>query len=103
MIGTMRGLGLLKNTTTIVFIALYIVAPPFEYLFGFTLGFKIPGLWSGMFIGSLVIVCSIAYIVYIKKDWDQVAREAHERMQKERAMIDKVKGETGNEMQNLLS
>jgi Na+-driven multidrug efflux pump len=51
MIGTMRGLGLLKNTTTIVFIARYIVAPPFEYLFGFTLGFKIPGLWSGMFIG----------------------------------------------------
>ena len=84
MIGAMRGLGLLKQSIIIVFIAQYIIAPPFEYLLGFTLEFEVPGLWSGMFIGSIFIASAMAFILYIQKDWDQVALEAQQRMEKER-------------------
>jgi Na+-driven multidrug efflux pump len=43
----MRGLGLMKPLSLIVFISYYLVSPPFEYIFAYTLGFDVRGIWAG--------------------------------------------------------
>jgi multidrug resistance protein, MATE family len=81
MTGAMRGLGLLKESIIIVFVASYVIAPPLQYLFGYTLGFEVNGLWAGMLIGTIVVTAWMAFILYVQRDWAMVAREAHERME----------------------
>ena len=61
--------------------ASYVIAPPLQYLFGYTLGFEVNGLWAGMLIGTIVVTVWMAYILYVQRDWAVVAREAHERME----------------------
>jgi Na+-driven multidrug efflux pump len=45
--GIMRGLSLMKPLSLIVFISYYLISPPFEYLFGYTCGLDVRGLWAG--------------------------------------------------------
>ena len=45
--GIMRGLALMKPLSLIVFISYYLISPPFEYLFAYTCGFDVRGIWGG--------------------------------------------------------
>jgi Na+-driven multidrug efflux pump len=83
--GAMRGLGILKPTVYIVFASYYLISPPFEYLFGYTMGFEVSGLWAGLFLGEAFHFGAMAYLIYWKNDWNVIAREAHERMEREKA------------------
>ena len=45
--GIMRGLALMKPLSLVVFISYYLISPPFEYLFAYTWGFDVRGIWAG--------------------------------------------------------
>jgi len=48
----MRGLNILKPLSVMVFISYYIISPPLQYLFGYTCGFNVSGLWGGQMCGA---------------------------------------------------
>lgn len=80
--GGLRGLAILNPLTIIVFISYYIIAPPFEYLFGYTLQLGVTGLWAGKMIGSSFHLLAQLYLLYCKADWEKIAWEARERIEK---------------------
>lgn len=59
-IGALRGLLDVKVPTAITFVAYWVVALPLAYVFGFSLGFDAPGLWSGLAAGLMVSALLLA-------------------------------------------
>ena len=73
--GAMRGLGRLKPTSMIVFIAYYLIAPPFYYVFGYRLRLEVRGLWAGQTVGVVYHLCSLLYLINVKFNWIEIVDE----------------------------
>ncbi len=84
--GGLRGLGILKPLTLIVFISYYVISPPFEYIYGYLLDLKVIGLWAGQMMGAAYHLGAQLYWLYWKADWDQIAKEANERIERDKSI-----------------
>ena len=86
-----------------VFISYYIISPPLQYLFAYTCGFNVSGLWAGQMIGSSFHLGSELYYIYWKSNWNKIALETHERIEKDKRMAAEAKemGGPSTELQKI--
>lgn len=84
--GAMRGLGRLKPTSVIVFIAYYLIAPPFYYLFGYQLHYGVSGLWAGQTVGVIFHLGSILYLINVRLDWAEIVEETRVRSKRDKEL-----------------
>ena len=75
LIGIIKGIGMQVQATCAYFVCFYLIGVPASYYFCFILSFGLRGLWTGLFCGLLILVCSLAYIIR-KSNWSKIAHEA---------------------------
>ena len=71
--GAMRGLAKQGHAAWSSFIAYYVIGLPLQYLFGFHLGFGVLGLWYAQTCGALFQLASLAYVLYRRYSWADIA------------------------------
>ena len=84
--GAMRGLAKQGPATIFTIICYYIITAPFEYYFGFYLDLGVTGLWAAQMVASIFHLCFIAYMIYWYYDWNVIAKEANDRILREREL-----------------
>ena len=84
--GAMRGLGRLKPTSVIVFIAYYLIAPPFYYLFACHFHYEVSGLWAGQTVGVIFHLGAILYLINIRLDWNEIVEETRARSKRDKKL-----------------
>eukprot|EP00347_Sterkiella_histriomuscorum_P024571 403330654 len=95
--GIIRGLGQFKEATFAIIFCLWFICLPSGWIFGIELGYGLPGLWFGMFIGMFFMSSFFIYLVTIRFDWNKIADEAQLRNEKEmqkqedEKLIEKIK------------
>lgn len=82
--GVMRGLAKQSPASIISIISYYIVSLPFQYLFAFSMGLEVFGLWAGQMCAAAFHMVCLLYLIYFKYDWNLIGREAYERVQREK-------------------
>ncbi len=85
--GVMRGLSLQGHAAIVSLIAYYGVGLPLEILFGFIMNREIRGLWMGQFGGAFFHAAVLLYLVYRHYDWNKIAKETHDRIEKDHKML----------------
>jgi hypothetical protein len=71
----LRGSGRQGVGVVVALIGFYFVTLPVAYVFAFTCGFGLPGLWGGMCLGYAVI--SAMYVFFVcRLNWDSVVKTA---------------------------
>ena len=81
--GVMRALGLQGVMAKHTLICYWGISPLLVYLFGWPLKLGFSGLWLGMICGEAYLCIVLIYIIQTD-DWDERARLAKERMEKEK-------------------
>ena len=81
--GAARGLGMIDLANWVVFFAFYVVSLPAAYLFTFTWGMGMLGLWWGITLGSASEI--ILYCIFLKFmcDWKKLAGDISRKMKLE--------------------
>eukprot|EP01135_Chromosphaera_perkinsii_P005260 Nk52_evm10s328 gene=Nk52_evmTU10s328 len=77
--GVLRGCGRQKTGALLNTICYYFVGIPLGLFFAFTLEWNLAGIWSGMFVGLLVVSSSSSTLV-LKTDWDVQVQNALKRV-----------------------
>jgi Na+-driven multidrug efflux pump len=62
---------------------------PLGYIFSFSLGLGLNGLWLGMYSGQFVLCSLYQFWFTIRVDWDAKAREAQERTARDENLLSK--------------
>jgi MATE family multidrug resistance protein len=68
--GIMRGLSEVTPAAIIAFISYYIFAMPLAWVFSFSVGLGLNGLWLGMYSGQVVLCSLYQYWFGMKVDWE---------------------------------
>ena len=82
MIGTIKGIGKQAPATFAYLVCFYLISVPFSYFFCFGLKLGIRGLWIGLSTGLIILLLTLALIIY-RADWYKIASQAKENFMKE--------------------
>ena len=91
--GVIRGLGLQKLGSIIALVVAYILQIPLAILLTFTFDWGIAGLWWADTSGMAIQGFSFLFLIYMS-DWDEITRNALNRIQDEKFEIDRESGPT---------
>jgi len=80
--GPIAALGIQSQCVKITLVAYWIFNVPLCYVFTFPVGMGFFGLWMGMIVGVGIMAICFTYIIGTN-DWDKIAEEAAERIEKE--------------------
>ena len=61
----------------------YLVSVPAAYLYTFTFGFGIIGLWIGLYNGIILQLIILKYGILNRADWNKIAEDSKIRMSQE--------------------
>lgn len=67
--GMIRGLGKYNALACSAVLCYFVISLPLEYLFGFTLGYGLIGLWIGQTIGITCHLFGTEYLLFCRYDW----------------------------------
>lgn len=81
--GVMRGLSRQASSSIISLLSYYVFSLPLQYLFGFYFNLGVTGLWMGQMFSAAFHMFSQLYLTYKHYDWNQIAKEAYERVQRD--------------------
>ncbi|CDW76683.1 na+-driven multidrug efflux pump [Stylonychia lemnae] len=81
--GMIRGLGRLSEATYGQLFCLYCICLPLGWLFGIHFKMGLSGLWWGMMIGLSLLALFYIYLVTLRFNWDEVAKDAKIRSERD--------------------
>jgi Na+-driven multidrug efflux pump len=84
--GAFRGLGQQKIAAIISISSLLVISIPLGCLFAFRWNMNISGFWLGYAIRSALAVGIYWYMLHHNFDWEEIAKEAVEREEKQRLL-----------------
>ena len=90
LVGIARGLGIYHLTNFLVFLTIYALAAPLEWLFAFPMHLGQLGLWLGFssgFILFIILMCTILIFCY---DWQDIIRQTRLRKEKEERYLQDI-------------
>lgn len=85
--GAFRGLGQQKVAAIISISSLLLISIPLGCLFAFYYNMDISGFWLGYAIRSAIAVGIYWYMLHHKFDWEEIAKEAVDREEKQRLLF----------------
>jgi MATE family multidrug resistance protein len=85
--GILKGLGKQKISSIVCLIILYPINIPMLYLFGFTWGYGIIGLWYTQLI-TVILLCVSYFIIIMLCDWDQISKDCIEKFEVDRKVLE---------------
>ncbi len=72
-------MGQQKISAYLSILSILVLLLPLGCFFAFYLDMDIYGLWLGYLIRAVIIAILYSYILWVKFDWNEIAREAKER------------------------
>lgn len=77
MSGVLRGMGY-QNWAIVANLSYWIIMLPLSYVFAFTMGLGLKGIWMGVPIGSAIIMFSYLFL-FFKASWKKASINASKR------------------------
>ncbi len=78
------GLGKQKNASFVLMVTHWVLRVPLAWVLTFTLGFGLEGLWTAYIFSLAGAMIGFGYVV-VREDWEAIAQEVYERIEKDKA------------------
>lgn len=89
--GSVRGIGYQEFGGIVYLIAFWVIMLPLSYTFAFIFELRLTGIWLAIPIGSIIVFIVLTWVL-MRADWQELAKNAIERVEYNKAQLESKHG-----------